>query len=425
MGAVRGLPSRIAGNMLLLALLPEIFFFLLFTLFLAQIEELGSILAAIELMLAVALIIIRRVDAGLALRKYGFLLAVPVWAVLSTLWSNVPLITLRYSLQFAFTVYLGLFFAYLIPPRRFLIIVFFSVVVFALACIASHRMGVSQTGLVLIGLTGSKNQIGYMSDIVVIAGMSVILLDRAQAWLRGLGLLSLALGFYILLTTNSATALLEGIGGVTIVILLWGLQRLPAAGRVWLGVGLVVVITPILLIAGDWLGPAQDFMLDKLNKDSTLTGRTELWAYADNLIAHRPILGYGYQAIWMGSEEVLQVFGVQDGRSFHFHHTFRQLAVDTGLIGAGMFVLTLIAVAFSALAQYVTRGSVVTNFYMVMFALMVIRAFADVIIGPFSAHTILFFACCAFAFWRPHAARAETGNTVPAGPGPNLRFAYR
>jgi exopolysaccharide production protein ExoQ len=43
-----------------------------------------------------------------------------------------------------------------------------------------------------------------------------------------------------------------------------------------------------------------DFLFSLLGKDATLTGRTEIWNAVAGSIAKRPLLGYGYQAFWLG-----------------------------------------------------------------------------------------------------------------------------
>jgi O-antigen ligase len=43
-----------------------------------------------------------------------------------------------------------------------------------------------------------------------------------------------------------------------------------------------------------------DFLFTLLGKDVTLTGRTEIWSAVLDSIAKRPLLGYGYQAFWLG-----------------------------------------------------------------------------------------------------------------------------
>jgi O-antigen ligase len=43
-------------------------------------------------------------------------------------------------------------------------------------------------------------------------------------------------------------------------------------------------------------------LFNLLGKDLTLTGRTQIWTSAIESIAKRPLLGYGYQAFWLGLE---------------------------------------------------------------------------------------------------------------------------
>jgi exopolysaccharide production protein ExoQ len=43
-----------------------------------------------------------------------------------------------------------------------------------------------------------------------------------------------------------------------------------------------------------------DFLFTLLGKDLTLTGRTEIWSAVLDSVTKRPLLGYGYQAFWLG-----------------------------------------------------------------------------------------------------------------------------
>jgi O-antigen ligase len=45
-----------------------------------------------------------------------------------------------------------------------------------------------------------------------------------------------------------------------------------------------------------------DFLFTLLGKDVTLTGRTGIWSAVLDSIVKRPLLGYGYQAFWLGLE---------------------------------------------------------------------------------------------------------------------------
>jgi hypothetical protein len=42
-----------------------------------------------------------------------------------------------------------------------------------------------------------------------------------------------------------------------------------------------------------------------------------------------------------------------------------------------------------------------------MFALMIVRAFTDTVLAPFSIHTMMFYSSAAYAFWRPSVEATE------------------
>lgn len=404
--------------MALIYFLPEIAAFLIFFLMATQVAQVGPILVLIELALFGLLLVLRAPVALKTALKWWPLLLAPILAAVSTIWSEAPMTTLRYGVQFMLTAYIGVLLARLMTPRRFLIVFMLSMFAFCVACILYGRQGSSTEGMVLIGLTGSKNQMGYAAQLLILAGLAVLLLRDVPQWLRWVAALAMPVGIYVLLGVNSATALLMGIGGAAVLFVLWFTERMQPGGRLAAILGAAVIATPLLLLIPEAIAAWNHFLFDTLDKDPTLTGRTILWAHADDLIARRPLLGYGYQAIWMGeSSETIglkRMFNVTDGRTFHFHHQFRQVAVDTGLVGLAAFVGAIIAVGLNGIRQVLLHPSVPTSFFFVVFALMTARAFTDLIISPINVHMVLFYAASTYAFWRPEP------ETAPA-PAANWR----
>ncbi len=396
--------------MALIFFLPEIAAFLIFILMATQIQNIGPFLVLIELALFGMLLVLRAPVAVKTALKWWPLMLMPILAAVSTIWSDAPMTSLRYGVQYMMTAFLGIFLARLMSPRRFLVVFFLAFFVFCIASIIDGRKGSSVEGMVLIGLTGSKNQMGYAAQLLILSGLAVLLLRDVPQWLRGVAMLSLPIGIYVLLGVNSATALLMGIGGAAMLLALWFTQRMQPGGRLALLLGGLVIVAPLTLLIPEGLQAWNYFLFDTLDKDPTLTGRTILWERADDLIARRPFFGYGYQAIWMGdsvdSTALKRLFGVTDGRTFHFHHQFRQVAVDMGLVGLAAFVGALIATGFNGLRQMLLHPSVPTSFFFVVFSLMTARAFTDLIMAPINVHMVLFYAASTYAFWRPQEAMA-------------------
>ena len=65
---------------------------------------------------------------------------------------------------------------------------------------------------------------------------------------------------------------------------------------------LCILLLGALSVAAVVIVAAPDLLFSVLGKDSTLTGRTGIWSAAIDSIARRPLLGYGYQAFWLGLE---------------------------------------------------------------------------------------------------------------------------
>jgi exopolysaccharide production protein ExoQ len=97
-----------------------------------------------------------------------------------------------------------------------------------------------------------------------------------------------------------------------------------------------------------WLLGNVEGALAVLDRDVTLTGRTDLWPAVLEMIAKRPWLGYGYDAFWMGWEgESAQVWIILAGfgRNFfptHAHNGVLELWLNLGLLGVLVFALVLL-----------------------------------------------------------------------------------
>jgi exopolysaccharide production protein ExoQ len=399
--------------MLLLKYLPEVAAALIFIMMSTQMPQFGTILILSEVGLVGLLFLTRPVVFLETMVRWWPLLLAPVLAMISALWSELPGISARYGAQFLFTAFLGVLLARLMTPTRFVWAFFLAMFVFCVLSVLSGRQGHSFEGMVPIGLTGSKNQMALAAQVLLLSALAVLMMRQVATPLRWLAVLAILLALYLVARTSSATAIVMTAVGSIMLIGLWFSQRLPPGGRVAAIVGALIILAPFSALVPEIIDGVNYFIYDTLNKDPTLTGRTLLWARADDLIERRPLLGYGYQAIWMGesydSIGLMRMTGMSDGRQFHFHHQFRQIAVDTGLVGLTALVGAIIAAGFAALRQFILHPSVATSFFFVMFLLTVARGFGDVVLGPFTMHTVLFFSAAAYAFWQPQQVQAPAG----------------
>jgi O-antigen ligase len=143
-----------------------------------------------------------------------------------------------------------------------------------------------------------------------------------------------------LLFTQSKTA----IAMLPITLILTGLInriRKPAVG---ITLGLSVVGVFIILSIGSLYWEQVRDLLDMVLPDASFTGRTDIWQFALDHIAQRPITGYGFGAFW-GTHEV--VYGMSGNSVWansvaHAHNAYLNMALTIGIPGSALVTLWLV-----------------------------------------------------------------------------------
>jgi len=89
---------------------------------------------------------------------------------------------------------------------------------------------------------------------------------------------------------------------------------------------------------------------EAVGKEETLTGRTTVWLLVADAIVQRPLLGYGYEAFWRGTEgpsgEIWKAYGQV---LFYSHNGFLEVWLGLGAIGIIVFMTAMAVVGWNAL----------------------------------------------------------------------------
>jgi O-antigen ligase len=79
-----------------------------------------------------------------------------------------------------------------------------------------------------------------------------------------------------------------------------------------------------------------------LERDATLTGRTDVWRSLIVAIEHRPLLGYGFSSFWTGLRgESLDVIVASGWVVPEAHNGYLELELGLGPVGAILFVFSV------------------------------------------------------------------------------------
>ena len=253
----------------------------------------------------------RRDEAWAALLRVNpFLLGVLALGLASALWSAAPDITVK---RIALVVGLVLIGTAAGPPlvdaRQLLRTVLATLTVLA-ALSAAVAVAAPSVGTDLAlggawrGILWHKNMLGSICAFCTVLWLWAMLDDRAHP---GRCLAGLLFSVFVLVMARSSTALLVAAAGSAIYLLLrrryWADRHvLPAAALLCFVAALVglhffYVYANRLPTWDELAGPVTALF----NKSTDLTGRSELWDLVLLSVAHRPWLGVGYGAFWLGA----------------------------------------------------------------------------------------------------------------------------
>jgi exopolysaccharide production protein ExoQ len=358
----------------------------------------GTVSAAAISAMAAIYIAVRLPQLGEILAPRAFILVIPIFAVLSVLWSQSPLYTFKYSLEFALTVGVGLLLSAAPYPRAVLWGVFLAFASYVLAALAfGQTVDLGNNGeTAFSGLTQGKNLMGDIAATGSLASLAcVVAAIEDRRLLRVLAALTVTmLEMYVLLKARSAGALLGMVPAVLTLIFFLALRPARLIMRLIAAVFMSLAAAFVAVAYGSTV--VQDSMT-LFDKDPTLTGRTYLWQRAADFIAEKPALGTGFNAFWEqgnpDAEGLWRFGGIVDRMGFSFHNTFIELLVNVGWIG--LFVFAIVAIIGSVLLvrRVMMRPSLTLCFWLSLLTYEFVRIPVEAIgTAPYSYGTVLLFA---------------------------------
>jgi exopolysaccharide production protein ExoQ len=243
--------------------------------------------------------------------------------MISVLWSVAPQTTITRSVAYFFLVVgamgiTGICESNQVMRLTALIGGFSAAISLVLPDAAGAAMGMFR------GPFAGKNQLGQAMAIGVLAGLHGM---RVRGRGRFLYIAVTALCTTTAFLSKSATSLLT----IVLFFILHIIASLYIKGgirrmiSICLGMFVVAAFIPLMINI--------DLIYSLLDKDPTLTGRTEFWPYIVDNIYQRPLIGWGFAAFWISNP--LEAAGIDINEA---HNGMLQLLLDIGLVGTAIFL---------------------------------------------------------------------------------------
>lgn len=280
-----------------------------------------------------------------ALGAAGPLLGFVVLAALSTLWSIDTIATLQRSFFLLVWTVLAVYLGERYSVEQLASLLAVTLCLMIMAVIALHYL--SPTSIIdqrfayddaahrgaWTGLSRHKNDFGsYMALAIIV--LLFIRLPRFRA-ARFAFIIAAAV---LLLLSRSATSIVLCVVIVTVLII-WRATFVVRGLRF-----IACVASGVLVCAGIWIATTRPMVLIALlGRESTLTGRTQLWRLVMNAISQHPYLGYGYAAFWEPPKgETLEVWSRAGFLARDAASGYLDVCLAFGVLGLPLFLYILL-----------------------------------------------------------------------------------
>ena len=261
-------------------------------------------------------------------------------AILSSIWSQDPGYTLRHSIALLGATLVGIDLAVRYSVRdqlRLLCIVFVLVVVSGVAAQLVFPGLVPTADFDSVAWNGVSSGKNEWARIVVLA--TIAFLSYTRRSIRGFVLMAC-----LILVAFGLVGLARSAGALVILCALLTLFKLFGALRwrtkilIASGFASALILLPVSYLVVQNLGKVTAV----LGRDSSLTGRTDIWPLALSDIAKSPIRGYGYTAFWEPASQPARRIREEIGWDAPgAHDGYIDLALGLGLPGVLLFVASL------------------------------------------------------------------------------------
>ena len=232
----------------------------------------------------------------------------------------------------------------------------------------------------LKGIMLDRNSLSFVLVLGLVAALSFEFRGRSPR-LAKFVIVALFLGG--VLWTSSSTCLILSVVAVVLAAALAMLRKVPPSGRAW------ALAAAALVTSGGVLYVVEhpDELYQLVDRDSTLTGRTQIWPVVEAVIATRPWLGLGWGAVW-GNQQLNGSINRSVGFEVpHAHNGYLDVEVQVGAVGLILLLAVLALVAFRGLAHYLKSDSSLSSWPLILTVVLLVYNRVET---SFSAPSTLF-----------------------------------
>jgi exopolysaccharide production protein ExoQ len=333
----------------------------------AEVNPLNTLLVSLSIALIAPLCLLRYRKLGPIIYGNKAAAAIIVLIFLSTAWSIHPDVTFRRGVNYISTILTAYYLVGRFDVNEIMKILSWATAICAAGSFlfvaafpsdAIHQalpadwqvVPVDQLTGAWKGVFSHKNPLGHVMAVGVFAELYIL----SGAKDRAVWHVLLLCGFLALVfLSRSETATLS-----TILYMLGAsLYYLLRASRIRRYFGVALAMFAMLgttIIVVFWVDPSS--VLGIFGKDATLTGRTGLWQIVLQLISERPLLGWGYGAMWLPTDTITMAVSAAVGWKVPgAHNAILETMLQLGFAGL-VVVISFVGISLWRSARCLSAG---------------------------------------------------------------------
>ncbi|MEL7481224.1 MAG: O-antigen ligase family protein [Pseudomonadota bacterium] len=356
----------------------------------------------------------------LALRCWPLFL-IPILCCVSMFWSSSPSGALRLGVMMILTLVIALYAGGRLTPRQVLQAVF-------AACSVSVFVALPELNSLgdQYGLYAQKNIFAIRMMLALITSLALALDWKQPILLRLVAIPYVPLTAYMILRAESATALLLALAAFGIIVaiyLFWTNVSRIRHLRTFVLIALAAfALLGLLLFLNMPNNAIVQSILFEFGKDTTLTGRTVLWADAARLSERSPWLGWGAAGFWQPwngeAEAILEYSYKESGTQFSFHSTYYEVLVHLGRVGLFFLIFQIAWMMYQASRNWAKSQAMPQTFLLTYAGISLITTFTEsYLFGVFDIAIVLFLLTAVSGVTERDRVRTVL---VPESPSPTV-----
>jgi exopolysaccharide production protein ExoQ len=319
------------------------------------------------------------------------LFCVILFTLLSIYWSAVRSVTLRHDISFlgtvCFTFYLTIRYSWQELMKLVLTTLSICIILSCFFILFVPQLGTDSVyNGAWRGIFHHKNILGRISILSVLTWTWYISYNSKKKFISSL---FIGVSFILLLKSSSTTSLLLTI----IVIAIFPLYKFLRLKRM-LSAALLMFGIPLISYVVFWFVKNYELIMNAMEKDVTLTGRTLLWQAIWKMVLEHPLFGYGFGAFWLGEDgPSAYIWSVTNWKPSFSHNGYMEIILQTGFIGLTLFIATLFVNVMNAI-KLINQDKRAERMFMLQFLLFSVfyNIAESTLLAPKSIFWILYLA---------------------------------